>query len=376
MKNKKQNKKDIEKRIYFLIKNKINHWSGTISPAPKDDDNIESVEKALEYYKDNLVDEVVIQPKYMGSYICMYLKKDLYESKFFSRNGYEIADKRENRFDRNEFFESIKPIHEKIFNKYPLLKIAVVEGELLPWNAIGQKLINDNYVNYSIVHKNQLKHLNQNLIEKIKSIDVNQTDNRTKKFLNQFDNTRMANLEEYEESVTLYEKQLNIFNVEENIHVKPFKLLKLIYNHDIEKVIYDNSVLMNLFNYGDVINVNDVQKAKQIFEKYSNENMEGVMIKPKISCSNMSYAPSLKIRTKKYLQLIYGINFDKCYDYFLEKRNIKSKLRASVKDFNIKNNLLEINYNDLNKKNNNYVNLLYSALNAEKYNNEKLDKNL
>ncbi len=40
------------KRIEWLVKNKVNHISPTISPAPKSGTEIESLEKGIRYYLD------------------------------------------------------------------------------------------------------------------------------------------------------------------------------------------------------------------------------------------------------------------------------------------------------------------------------------
>ena len=82
----------VRNRIEWFCKNKINDFSPTISPAPKSKakNEIESIEEAVNYYMKNGVAEFVVQKKYMGSYCTIYLKRNLEETYFVSRNGFKM----------------------------------------------------------------------------------------------------------------------------------------------------------------------------------------------------------------------------------------------------------------------------------------------
>lgn len=69
-------KKD-RSRIERMLSNDrpINWLAGTMAPADKEGDDLESLESALNYYKNVGVKHVVMQPKYMGSAVTCVIKK-------------------------------------------------------------------------------------------------------------------------------------------------------------------------------------------------------------------------------------------------------------------------------------------------------------
>ena len=64
-----------------------------MSPADKDlaTGELESLARGLDYYKDQGIEHVVLQPKYMGSRCDIYLFRDLERCYAASRNGYRIS---------------------------------------------------------------------------------------------------------------------------------------------------------------------------------------------------------------------------------------------------------------------------------------------
>lgn len=63
-------------RIEISARHKLNFISGTLAPADKDGDVLESLGKALEHYRLAGLKKVVLQPKYMGSRAQVYLERD------------------------------------------------------------------------------------------------------------------------------------------------------------------------------------------------------------------------------------------------------------------------------------------------------------
>ncbi|MDR2869358.1 MAG: metallophosphoesterase, partial [Deferribacteraceae bacterium] len=114
-------------RINNLRDNKVNFIAGTISPAHKDMDknDLESLEKALDYYKSAHVKQVMLQIKYMGSRCTLYLFKDIEKSYATSRNGYLIK--------QVEMMPVYKALHERLLAKMDAEQISmmIINGELL-----------------------------------------------------------------------------------------------------------------------------------------------------------------------------------------------------------------------------------------------------
>src|SRR5690349_1529525 len=95
-------------RIDWFCRNKVNDFSPTISPAPKNTNKqeIESIGEAVDYFLQQGENELVIQKKYMGSYCTVYLKRNLADTYFVSRNGYKIE-----HINLEEAKESLAGLH-------------------------------------------------------------------------------------------------------------------------------------------------------------------------------------------------------------------------------------------------------------------------
>src|SRR5690606_19008471 len=95
------------KRLKFLAINKVNFISGTMCPGDKEETVLESLNSALNYYKNTVISKVILQKKYMGSSAQIYLNSDIEKSYSVSRNGFLI----DRRVD-------MKSIYEKLLNKF------------------------------------------------------------------------------------------------------------------------------------------------------------------------------------------------------------------------------------------------------------------
>ena len=105
---------DIAKRIYSLVKNKVNFISGTVAPAPSSKRenylNIEDLRIGLNLISESYLNDFVlsIQPKFMGSRCNIYLNCENIDLSYsVSRNGYLIGTDR----------VDMKSIYEKLFLK-------------------------------------------------------------------------------------------------------------------------------------------------------------------------------------------------------------------------------------------------------------------
>lgn len=381
----------IDNRVNWMIKNKVNWLNPTISPAPKKDGVIESVLGALEYYRP-YTDEVVLSIKYMGSYCCMYLHKNLWESTFISRNGYEI-----NRIERDLLLAAAKPIHEKLFAEGEGVQMYVVEAELMPWRALGGGLIDREYGTYYQVHQSHSKFIKASTLpDKLRKVEasedyqkwLNLSQRASEEVKTEFKHHIRKQYEcirelthtlpdpvEYQHSIRLYKKQLDIFGKEDEVHFNPFNILKVIDNDGVE--VRKDYNLNNNINTDYVIvktDGSDNQRALDFFHKSQSLELEGIVVKP-LKQNLINVAPVLKVRTKAYLQLIYGVNFDKDYDRYYAKRDIKRKLRASILGYELAIQLLAIPRSELTADNYQYKKLLYKLI-GEESTLETLDKRL
>lgn len=356
-----EEKKKADARVDWAIKNKVQWINPTISPAPKDVDSgeIESLKKAMEYYAP-YTDKVLLQTKYMGSYCTMYLNKDHSKSYFVSRNGYLIKHV-------EGLHEASLELHSQLFYDNRIEWI-IVESELMPWRVLGKGLIDEEYGNYGYLHNSHLNFLKLSSIrEKIntlKSQKLWEKENLKQHEIRQYNSIRDINVEDYQSSVDLYLEQLRIFGKEGAVHFKPFNVLKTVFDNGEEFFPPYHEV----FNSEDslIVDVKDYKTAYEFLNKNKSNQEEGIMVKP-LEQHLINIAPCLKVRTNDYLQLIYGVNFNRDFNYYMEKRNISSKLKQSISDYETAIQMIRTPYNKVVGSNNRYKSLLYKAIDAENY---------
>ena len=141
------------RRIDYCIREKINFVSGTIAPTASDPNRmkIEPIETAIEMFRAKGVDVVHVQQKYMGSRCEAYIFRNVEQCRLTSRNGYRIKRLHERNggeiTDLTPVYESIlaQPKIAVIFEQYPDAETILLDGELMPWYAMGKELIENQY---------------------------------------------------------------------------------------------------------------------------------------------------------------------------------------------------------------------------------------
>jgi hypothetical protein len=374
-----------EKRIYHAIKNKVVHFSPTISPAPKNisRNEIESIYEAVRYYYDKGIKDIILQPKYMGSYCDIYLCDNITESKFFSRNGFLIP---ENKISREDLIRIASPLRKRLDHLFQDgAKMIIIQAELLPWSILGQGLIDNEFKTYEICHRQRLDYINNtslySTIESLKDKDYLQfvddymsipESEVKKKYKSHVYNHYLSilNLEiqdpkAYEESIELYSKQLDIYGEKSEPHFNAFNVLKIIYRDGSENICESNisgfkmvSDDIHLVLHLTDDNLEDsIDKAYNFYYDLVRNDMEGVIVKPD-TIWDSNVAPMFKIRNNKYLQLIYGVNFTHKYSYYLNKRKVNNKVKCSINEWNIAQTLLRIPYDTISSNNKEYKDLV------------------
>lgn len=382
-------------RIDWFCENKINDFSPTISPAPKSKSNneIESIEEAIKYYLERGVNEFVVQKKYMGSYCTIYLKRNLEETYFVSRNGHKIE-----HIDLDKAISSLKELHAKMVVVFPDFDTLLIASELLPWKVLGGNLIEKEFVGYYDALQTHNSYLRSSgLIEKLNSVKESATFTEytfDKKALNrkEFGNkykshiirqyeslltVKMPDVSKQSEALNVFKNQIDTFGKEEEIYFKPFTILKIV-NILGEESIPNCNLTYGLVNEDSFLNLefnpsNKAENLKMIytfFEELTTANEEGIMIKP-VKNYIKDLPPCFKVRNNNYLTMIYGVNFYQDFDYYLDKRNIKKKLEQSINGWEINQKMLQIPYKDLDNEN-----YLMRLLLLKRINDEEIEKTL
>jgi uncharacterized protein involved in tolerance to divalent cations len=183
----------------------------------------------------------------------------------------------------------------------------------------------------------------------------------------------MLDLEAYGNSLQVYERQINHFGQEGNIYFKPFNILKKVFNDGSEQIPNDNlsysEVNDDKFLHLDILTENaleqTIKRVYEWFERLSQNMEEGIVIKSRQAFIR-HLPPALKIRNNNYLTMIYGLNFQEQYEYYIQKRSTKRKMECSINDWMLNWEMLKIKNKDVNKENYLMKNLVFDRIMGEK----------
>lgn len=360
-------KRNIESRVKWMFENKIQYFQPTICPAPKnyDENSIESVTEALKYFKP-FTKKLVLQRKYMGSYCTLYLNRDHSKSYFVSRNGYVIKHIKGLK-------EASCKIHEEVFKDSPYdIEWILVEAEIIPWRALGGKLIDKEFGNYGYLHRSRRDYLeNSEIVVKISKLkeeklwDNPELKPHEKRQYTSIRDIEFPNTVEYSKDIELYDNQLEIFGKEDVLHFKPFSILKKV-KYRGENILTATNDARLFCDDQIIISVDDKNSAIEFFEKNRTDQEEGIVVKP-YEKNLVGIAPCLKVRTNEYLQLIYGVRFNRDFDYYMKKRRTSRKLYSSIRGYEIACQMLRTPISEIIPTNNKYEKLLYGAIDEENY---------
>ncbi len=381
-------KPQLESKDYNHLKwaaqNKINFVSGTMCPANKRDNELESIDEALDYFKHKKIDKVMLQIKYMGSRCNVYLFDKVENSYAVTRNGYLLRN-----VDLSLIYKNLRERLDTYF-KENNLELMIIDGELLPWSALGKSLIDrifdavDEGVSseLSLLRNNGFEEEFTRLQKEYRESTFDTDKNSMKKeevyakygaqkyeaykLLEYFN---MPTISELEPLHNLYKKQLGIYAKpfdQKDLHYKPFSVLKSVKKNGDEIYYFgsDNETLFKLVN-DDEYMVCDLtkegyNKAKSFYNNITAiQNLEGVVIKPYI-VDNVGCAPYLKVRSPSYLTIIYGYDYltTTKYQQLLDQKRTYMKLKVSIEEWVLGKELLKIPYKSISSDNSIYMDLM------------------
>jgi hypothetical protein len=392
------------KRIRYLIWNKINYIAGTMCPADKDleSNELESLKQGLLYYKENNVDRVILQKKYMGSNSVNYLFKDIEKCYSTSRNGFKI----DKRVDLTLEYQRLLTKYVDFFEAENV-ECMVLNSELMPWSALGKGLIAESFMpvqigsisEYDLLQENgfwdelnkTIKHplmeeyvvdartsTKQQLVDKY-GYRVHETLRNAVAFVPEY-----ITPEEYKDGMEVYKRQLELFGGDGEPLLLPFSLLKIIRTDGTEELSFDKSNI-DIFDFVSddeyfVVEFSDgdwYEKAEAFYDRITKgEELEGIVIKPEMVYTK-HLAPYIKCRSPRYLTMTYSFDYKKTHKYnkLIHKKYIKRKLKASIDEFEIGKKMLEIPYAEIVDGNQAFVNLCAAMIIDEKIV-QKLDPRL
>ena len=287
---------ETEKRISWIVRDKVNYLKPTMSPSNASDEFIETIENALKYFKDNGEETVCLQPKHMGSNIQLYLNKIQQDSYIVTRNGYRLKEER-----LGYLWSEIDRIYRLFdWTKYSQI---LLDCELMPWSFLGEGLINRNFKLFGELSKQQLNNKSvykiDALIESVNNpelIDAYKSMSK-KEFIDKYKHHNYRSISNYlaikelgsntlsSEDTEAFNRQIEIFGGHSDPYIRPFAILRKI-TTDIEPIVESNKDQYRMFyDYRDVlgckeVSVNDIESAKSYVSDTVELELEGVVVKP------------------------------------------------------------------------------------------------
>ncbi|MFC5452137.1 metallophosphoesterase [Paenibacillus aestuarii] len=347
------------RRLHYCSRNKINFISGTMSPADKNEvtNELECLKRGLDYFRERGVQQVVLQPKYMGSRCNVYLHKDLEQCFAVSRNGYKI-----NHVDLTGIYRKLLDDFSGFMEERKVAML-ILDGELLPWKALGEGLIERQFKPIEKALEKELSFLRQNGFEE--ALNKLTAEYETSGFeQDQYHIAKQALSDKYGSSVyqnykyvheiretyvpllghleayQTYKRQLELYAEDEAMAYKPFALLKIVYDDGKEEIPeWKTSEMYGFLSDDEALTLelsdpDSLEQAERYFSKLTMENhMEGVVIKPEMW--NGKTVPYMKVRNADYLSIIYGYDyrFPHKYRKLLKQKNVNQKLRTSLNEY-------------------------------------------
>lgn len=242
----------------------------------------------------------------------MYLFKDGPDKTFAtSRSGWVIRGvEGQTEEEYKVFLTSVWNEHSSLVNT---VGDVILDGELLPWSALGAGLIHENFVPYQALVKNQLDTL---------AGDVGL--NALTEFKNKF------KLEEKQVHLSKFEEALSKYSGSVAPSFKAFDILypKMENATTAQKWAEVNKDMCLTISLSSQENID---AAKNFFRRLTVESgMEGVVVKPLIPTPDL--LPYMKVRSEEYLRLVYGYDYldPTRYEKLVRQKNISGKVRVSI----------------------------------------------
>ena len=300
-----------------FAQSKAKFISGTMAPAKSNvlELKLEPVQEAISYFQSKNIPSVILQPKWMGSRIQLYLHKDRSKDFAVTRSGTKAGNK-------DMIKKVMEQVHLQLDASIDYSDQLILDGELLPWSAIGQDLIEKEFVQYGKSVEKELNILNNDKVFSTFNI--------------------FPQLEKEKVGIDTFFKQIDIYGQTYEPCFKAFSILALDgvnWTGKNQEEVYHilSKGLDNPYCVIDLKQNDCFDKANNFFSLLTDKNQknpyEGMVVKPLLHQSNV--APYIKVRNENYLHIIYGHDYLLQYEKMCKNKNIAKKLHLSIKQFEL-----------------------------------------
>ena len=321
----------------------------TMSPTPNPsalENYLEHPREAIEYYRSMGIERMVAEKKHMGSRGILFLFKDKEAGlKYVGRETLGVIHTRTGRrfFDSDTEGKILQRINESLttsdyFNQYNT-EFLLVDAEIMPWNLKAKELISSQYAH---VAENAI--LDRSLLKDKLESAVSYNEN-LKNWLSEYEE-KLANAQAFKEVFQKYCWEINDI---EQIQIAPFHVLA----HSNEtffhkphtwhmKMNKEFAAMDNLFVETEYMVIDDTASEEAVikwWDAITSDGHEGIVIKPETFIAKSKgrlIQPAIKVRGRKYLNIIYGMDYLQPENLTrLKKRNIGKKQKLALKEFSL-----------------------------------------
>ena len=319
----------------------------TMSPTPSPstlEDYLEHPKEVLEYYRNNGVERMIAEKKHMGSRGILFLFKNKEAGlRYVGRETLGVIYTRRGRRFFPEETEAIilSRINEALtshdyFTKYDT-EYVLLDAEIMPWNLKAKELISNQYAHVAenaILDRTLLKTKIESAIQQHEGLEA---------WLEEYDR-KLANAHVFKE---VFQKYCWDVNEIDQIQIAPFHILA----HS-NKTFFDKphtwhmemnkelAKMENLFIETEYMVIEDAASEEEVikwWEAITSDGHEGIVIKPEAFISHSRgklVQPAIKVRGRKYLHIIYGMDYLQPDNLErLKKRTTGKKQKLALKEF-------------------------------------------
>ncbi|WP_180230100.1 polynucleotide kinase-phosphatase [Bacillus sp. AFS073361] len=332
---------------YTLPLEEIVYLPPTMSPTPKPSNlagYLEHPQEAFDYYQANGIDTMIVEKKHMGSRGILLLFKHKEAAKeYIGRETLGSIYTRTGRafFKKELEAQILQTLHADLKSYFETYNtdFVLMDAEILPWNLKAKELIMNQYAHVgemALLDRNKLK-------EQLEKAAANGKD--VASWLLETDE-KIHNAKVFND---VYQKYCWDTEGLAGIQIAPFHTLA----HSNE-TFFDKphtwhmeknkefSVLSDLFmetEYRIVTDEDSMKAAIVWWEEMTEEGHEGFVVKPKVFVARHKgklVQPAIKVRGRKYLHIIYGIDYLQPENLSrLKQRNAGKKQRNALKEFSL-----------------------------------------
>ena len=319
----------------------------TMSPTPNPsarEGYLEHPDEALAYYRDLGITRLVAEKKHMGSRAVLFLFKDEAAAKrAIGRETKGVIYTRTGRrfFDRDEETAIVARLHAALtshdYFTTHATDFVLLDAEILPWNLKARELIRNQYAHVAeqaLLDRTQLQATLEQAAGHVDGIQA---------WLDEI-KQKVEQAETFNEAFQAY-----CWNIEdmESIRIAPFHVLAHsqetffhrphTWHMEMNAAFAEMDSLFMATEYRVVENEASADALIAWWEAMTEDGHEGIVIKPERFVTQVDgklVQPAIKVRGRKYLHIIYGMDYLEPNQLRrLKKRNVSKKQKLALREF-------------------------------------------